>query len=141
MSLVTEAGYHGWPAFWAYRTLPLSAWITSSASAPARVIASAVAAQAMPTHISVRTTEDRIEDITVRDPNPWAALGNAPQGETVCLSRRRMKGKSEKPPSDALMPMATVHGKRKRPKFGSLAGAAPVLRFQHIDGKSPIGSE
>src|SRR5262249_5338983 len=95
----------------------------------------------MPTHISVRATEDRIEDITVRDPNPWAALGNAPQGETVCLSRRRMKGKSEKPPSDALMPMATVHGKRKRPKFGSLAGAAPVLRFQHIDGKSPIGSE
>src|SRR5499427_10854133 len=97
MSLVTEAGYHAWPAFWEYRTLPFSASITSSASAPARVVASEVAAQAMPTHISVRATEDRVEDITVRGPNPLAALGNAPQAEKVCLSRRRMKGKSEKP--------------------------------------------
>ena len=81
---------------------------------------SAVAVQAMPTHISVRATEDRIEDFTGRGPNPWAALGSAPQGERVCLSRQPMKGKSEKAKGDALMPAATVHGKRKRPKFGSL---------------------
>src|SRR5215510_5698643 len=58
---------------------------------------SEVAAQAMPTHISVRATEDRVEDITARGSNPLAALRNAPQAEKVCLSRRRMKGKSEKP--------------------------------------------
>src|ERR1700756_2378727 len=94
MSLVTEAGYHAWPAFWEKRPLPLSASITSNASAHVRVTVSAVAAQAMPTHISVRATEDRIEDFTAWGPNPWAALGNAPQGERVCLSRQRMKGKS-----------------------------------------------
>src|SRR5215831_4543245 len=80
MSLVTEAGYHGWPAFWAWRALPFSASITSSASAPTRVVASEVAAQAMPTHISVRATEDRVEDITVRGPNPLAALGERSTG-------------------------------------------------------------
>ena len=67
MSLVTEAGYQGYPAFWAKRTLPLSASITSNASAPARLGASEVAAQAMPTHMSVRARKDRVEDIMARN--------------------------------------------------------------------------
>src|SRR5260370_16517501 len=83
----------------------------------------------MPTHISVRATEDRIEDFTAWGPNPWAGLGNAPQAERVCLSRQRMKGKSEKPKRDALMPAATVHGKRKRPKFRRLGRGSTTVAF------------
>src|SRR5919109_252365 len=49
-------------------TLPLSASITSSASAAARGVASAVAAQANPAHIRVRVSEDRGEYNTVSGP-------------------------------------------------------------------------
>src|SRR5262249_30332227 len=101
MSLVTEAGYQGYPAFWAKRTLPLSASITSNASAPARLGASALAAQAMPTHMSVRARQDRVEDITARD--SMLSLGKRAIGEKG-LSRREVKGKSETRSDDPPLP-------------------------------------
>jgi hypothetical protein len=39
-----------------------------------------------------------------------------------------MKGKSEKP-TVTLMPATTVHGKRKRPKFGSLGRSRATVAF------------
>src|SRR5262249_44345517 len=83
LRFVTEAGDQGYPAFWAKRTLPLSASITSNASAPARLGASALAAQAMPTHMSVRARQDRVEDITARDSMLLKALGKRAIGEKV----------------------------------------------------------
>src|SRR5262245_233368 len=91
-----EAGYQGWPALWAYSTLPLSASITSSASAAAGVLARPVAAQATAAHMKLRATKDRVEDITARGPILFAGLGNALRTE-VCLGRMWMEGKSEEP--------------------------------------------
>src|SRR5262249_16083215 len=120
--------------------LPFSASITSSASAPARVAASEVAAQAMPTHISVRATEDRVEDITARGSNPLGGPYRSAGGKGLSkpTADERQKRKAH---GDTLMPATTVHGKRKRPKFGSLGRAVQLLRFHHNDRKSPIGSE
>jgi hypothetical protein len=73
--------------------LPFSTSITSSASACARLIARAVAAQAMLTHMSMRARQDRVEDITARLLS--LALGKRCTGEKG-LSPPGMKGKSEK---------------------------------------------
>src|SRR5262245_16284959 len=101
ISLVTEAGYQAWPAFCAYSTLPLSASLTSSASAFARVAVRPVAAQARPAHIRVRATKNRVGNCTVRGPIVWARRGNALRAEAVCVGGRLMKGKSGEPPIDA----------------------------------------
>src|SRR5262245_45826681 len=124
MSLVMEAGYQGWPALWAYSTRPLSASITSSASAAAGVLARPVAAQATAAHMKLRATKDRVEDITARGPILFAGLGNALRTE-VCLGRMWMKGKKRgalfgAPSFPRPRRSLAVHGRKKRPKFGRL---------------------
>src|ERR1700756_4343026 len=99
MSLVTEAGYHAWPAFWEKRTPPLSASIASSASAHVRVTVNAVAAQAMPTHISVRATEDRIEDFTALGSESLGGAGERSTGgkglsKPTAYERQKRKAKA-----------------------------------------------
>src|SRR5215510_10982001 len=124
MSLVMEAGYQGWPALWAYSTRPLSASITSRASAAAGALARPVAAQATAAHIKLCATKDRVEDITARGPI-LSRASETPYGQKVCLGRSWMKGKKQGAPF--LSPISprprsslAVHGRRKRPKFGRL---------------------
>src|SRR5262245_48619721 len=96
MSLVMEAGYQGWPALWAYSTRPLSASITSSASAAAGVLARPVAAQATAAHIKLRATQGRVEDITARV-RSFRGPRKRFYGRRACLGRMWMEGKSEEP--------------------------------------------
>src|SRR6476659_2817021 len=126
MSFVVEAGYQGWPALWAKITFPLSASITSNASAAAA--ANPLAAQTTPAHIRVRATKDRVEGITAPGPIVWRASGSSTGRESP--SRPSLdQGKSEKHPNcpaDAHRP--AVHDRRKRPKFGRLASGPPKCR-------------
>src|SRR6476660_28431 len=128
MSFVVEAGYQGWPALWAKITLPLSASITSNASAAAGVAARPLAVQATPAHIRVRATKDRVEGITAPGPIVWRASGSSTGRES--RSRPRLdQGKGEKPPDcPADAHKLAVHDRRKRPKFGRLASGPPKCR-------------
>src|SRR6478752_4459576 len=137
MSFVVEAGYQGWPALWAKITLPLSASITSNASAAAGAAASPLAAQTTPAHIRERATNDRVEGITAPGPIVWRASGSSTGRES--LSRPRLdQGKSEKPPNcPADAHKHAVHDRRKRPKFGRLASGPPKCRVSPRPRVSP----
>src|SRR4029079_11507742 len=128
MSFVVEAGYQGWPALWAKITLPLSASITSKASAAAGAAGSSLAAQTPPAHSRMRATKDRVEGITAPGPIVWRASGSSIGRESP--SRPRLdQGKSEKPPDcPAGAHKHAVHDRRKRPKFGRLASGPPKCR-------------
>src|SRR3954463_5066962 len=103
MSLVVEAGYQGCPALWAKITLPLSASITSNASAAAGAAASPLAAHTTPAHIRLCATKDRVEGMTAPGPIVWRAPGN-PTGKESLSGRGGIKGKSEKPQIAPPMP-------------------------------------
>src|SRR3954451_23324730 len=137
MSFVVEAGYQGWPALWAKITLPLSASITSNASAAAGAAASPLAAQTTPAHIRVRVTKDRVEGITAPGPIFWRASGSSTGRESP--SRPSLdQGKSEKPPNcPADAHRHAVHDRRKRPKFGRLASGPPKCRVSPRPRVSP----
>src|SRR5438552_3657637 len=81
MSFVTEAGYQACPAFCANSTLPLSASITSSASArPGRDV-SAIAEHATATHIKARAGREECGTVLRNSPDPDT-------GEKDCVKPR-----------------------------------------------------
>src|SRR4051794_36410791 len=128
MSFVVDAGYQGWPALWAKITFPLSASITSNASAAAGAAASPLAAQTTPAHIRVRARKDRVEGITAPGPIGWRASGSS-TGQRESIRAEVGSEKSENPqncPADAHR--HAVHDRRKRPKFGRLASGPPKCR-------------
>src|SRR5438874_2068486 len=92
MILVTEAGYHGWVAFSACSTLPLSTSTRIVASAAAGDRPSAIAAQAVKARTSVRVGADRAKSIRARGPVVGAGLRNNARftgGLVSHLNRRR----------------------------------------------------